>query len=231
MLSRTHSLLSSPSPIVYVLLISLQEPTSTDMLDLAPTSVLSLLLVVLILLNLIKAIGKSSLANQCWNLYSTVASKAGKAKFVELSKKRNELVQINKERKSISAQDQYAKWTKLNRNFDRVSAEVKTLVEEVSSEKATVNKVVNMAVSILTVAPVWFCRVWYRKTVLFYFPKGYLPYALEWAMALPFTVTGGLGLTVWMYALNSFLSSIIFLIGYLIEPAVIKPVKPVEKSE
>lgn len=222
--------LYSPSPILIRTQRFLKGPDSS-MFDLAPTSVLFLLLVVLILQNVISAIGKSTLSNHCWNLYSTVASRAGKAKFVELSKKRSELVQINKDRKSISAQDQYAKWTKLNRNFDRVSADIKTLVEEVSSEKATVNKAVNMALSILTVAPVWFCRVWYRKTVLFYFPKGYFPHAMEWVLALPFTVTGGVGLTVWMYALNSFLSSIIFLIGYLIEPAVKKPVKPVELSE
>lgn len=201
------------------------------MLDLSPTSVLSLLLVVLILKNFISAIGKQSLVNHCWNLYTVVASKTGKPQFVELSKKRNELVQINKERKSISAQDQYAKWTKLNRSYDKLSAEVKILADQMSAEKAAVGKVVGIAITILTVAPVWFCRVWYRKVVMFHFPSGYLPYALEWLLALPFTVTGGVGLTIWMFALNSVLSSAIFLITYLIEPSVAVPQKPVEKSE
>lgn len=195
------------------------------MLDLNSSSVLTLILVVLIAKTVITSIGKPTLLNKCWNLYSVVACRAGKPQFVELAKKRQELVQINKERKSISAQDQYAKWTKLNRSFDKLSAEVKTLADQVSTEKATVNKVVNGAVTLLTVAPIWFCRVWYRKTVLFHFPSGYFPGVMEWFLALPFTVKGGVGLTVWMFAVNSVLSSIVFLALYLVEPAVQKPDK------
>lgn len=201
------------------------------MFDLAPSSILTVVLIVLILKTFIAAIGKNTLLNQCWTVYSDLASRAGKPKFRELVKKRTELVQINKERKSISAQDQYAKWTKLNRNYDKLSAEVKDLVDQVSSEKAAVTKAVNTMVTVLTVAPIWFCRVWYRKAVLFYFPAGYLPHALEWFLALPFTVTGGVGLTIWMYAINSVLSSMVFLIGYLMEPAVAKPEKPTDKAE
>lgn len=201
------------------------------MFDLAASSVLTLIFIVLVLKTVITSIGKSTLLNQCWKVYSDLASKAGKPKFKELVKKRRELVQINMERKSISAQDQYARWTKLNRNYDKLTAEVKSLVDQVSSEKAAVTKVVNTIVTILTVAPIWFCRVWYRKVVLFYFPAGYLPHALEWFLALPFTVTGGVGLTVWMYAVNSVLNLLVFLIGYLMEPAVTKPEKPVDKVE
>lgn len=199
------------------------------MFELNPSYVLALLTVVLTLQSIISAVGKSTVLNWCWNVYSIIASKVGKPEFVELAQKRQELVHINKERKSISAQDQYAKWTKLNRSYDRASAEVKTLVSQVSTEKANVNKAVGMAITILTVVPVWTCRIWYRKTVLFYLPGGYMPHPLEWLLAFPFTVVGGIGIPVWMFAVNSLFRTISFLIGYMLEPAVPKPQKPMDK--
>ncbi|RKP29256.1 Golgi to ER traffic protein 1 [Metschnikowia bicuspidata] len=200
------------------------------MLDLTPTSVLLLLLVTIAVQTAVTAIGKSALLNQIWSVYFYIASSAGKPKFVEHTRKRAELVQINQERKSISAQDQYARWTKLNRSFDRLSSEIKELSSLVSSEKASVEKAVNTAVLVCTTAPIWLCRIWFRKTVVFYFPPGYLPHAVEWFLSFPFTVTGGVGVSLWIWCVNSALNSIVFLLLYLIEPVVPRPQKETENA-
>ncbi|GEQ70068.1 hypothetical protein JCM33374_g3744 [Metschnikowia sp. JCM 33374] len=197
--------------------------------DLSPATILALIFTVLFTKHTVGAIGKTNIVDFVWNAYTWFASKTGHPKLAKLAEKRKELVQINRERKSISAQDQYARWTKLNRAFDKVSTEIGALSEQVSSEKATVSKLVGLAITITTTAPIWFSRFWYRKVVLLYFPAGVLPYPVEWVLALPFTATGGLGLTVWMFAVNSVLSSAIFLVNYMLEPAVEKP-EPVSDS-
>ncbi|OBA24128.1 hypothetical protein METBIDRAFT_36510 [Metschnikowia bicuspidata var. bicuspidata NRRL YB-4993] len=192
-------------------------------LDLLPTTILAFIFTVLLAKHVVSAIGKSTLVENAWSIYTWLASRMGHPKFKLLAAKRQELVKVNRERKAISAQDQYARWTKLNRTFDKLSGEISALTEEVSAEKASVGKVVNLTITVFTTAPIWFSRYWYRKVVLLYFPAGVFPYPVEWFLALPFTVTGGLGLTVWMFAVNSVLSSLTFLVKYALEPAVEKP--------
>lgn len=200
-----------------------------SMLDLKPSSILVFVFAVLLLKTVVNTIGKVNIENYAWNIYTGFASKSGHPQFVELRNKRAELVEINKQRKAISAQDQYAKWTKLNRQFDKVNGEVAALTEAVSSEKLRFTKTIGVLISLGTAAPVWFSRVWYRKAILFYFPPGVLPHYLEWVLALPFITTGGVGLTIWMMAVNSVLASLAQIILFYILPAVEQPTKPEQK--
>ncbi|SGZ48402.1 CIC11C00000003693 [Sungouiella intermedia] len=199
------------------------------MFDLQSSTILIAIFLVLVTKHIVNLIGKSNIQNQAWNVYTQVASKAGHPKFAELSAKRKQLLEINKERKSISAQDQYAKWTKLNRQFDTVSAEVKALGDQMSVEKALFSKYVGYAITAVTTAPIWFSRYKYRKNVLFYFPPGVLPSKVEWFLALPFMKSGAVGLTIWMFAVNSVLSSVESLVRFILMPRVEKPVRPPPK--
>lgn len=201
------------------------------MFNLQPASIVVVIFVVLLLKYTVKMLGKDSIQNKAWHLYTIGASGIGHSKFTALAEKRSQLVEINRQRKAISAQDEYAKWTKLNRQFDKLNAEVASLAEQTSSEKALVGKAVNLALMLSTTAPIWFARFWYRKTVLFYFPPGAFPHYVEWGLALPFIATGGVGLTVWMYALNSILGSIEFLVNFYLEKPVAKPKEPATKVE
>lgn len=197
------------------------------MLDLKPSSILVFVFVALLLKTIVNAIGKAKIESYVWNLYINVASKS---EFVELKQKREQLIEINKQRKSISAQDEYAKWTKLNRQFDKVNSEVAALTEAVSSEKLKLTKAIGVAISLCTAAPIWFSRVWYRKAILFYFPQGVLPHYLEWVLALPFITTGGVGLTIWMMAVNWVLGGIAQIVLFYLSPLVPKPVAQPESN-
>lgn len=195
-----------------------------EFLDFLAPTLLVLVVVVLLLRQIVSAVGKTKLADQVWNFYTAMASKAGHSKFGEISQLKSQLRAINAERRSISSQDEYARWTKLNRQFDKLTTEVDTLVEQTATERSQLVATVNLAITIFTVAPVWLLRLWYRKTVFFYFPKDALPHSVEWVLAFPFTLTGGVGLTVWMFAVGLVLSAISFAVSFLME-------KPVEKPE
>ncbi|CUM51024.1 Golgi to ER traffic protein 1 [Debaryomyces fabryi] len=201
------------------------------MFDISPSNLLISVLVVLFAKQLINAIGKATLENIGWSAYCKVAPKLGDSKFIELDQKRSELAKVSKEKKSISAQDQYARWTKLNRQSDKLTVDINKLKEETSSSRSYINKYIGYAILVTTTLPIWFFRVWFRKAVLFYFPTGVLPYHVEWFLALPFITTGGVGLTIWMTAVNNVISSVIFLIKFPFEKEVPYPSQEVEKEK
>lgn len=202
------------------------------MLDLHPYSLLVSVFVVLVIKTIVAQIGKSTLQEYGWLLYVLVGTKFGLNKsFVTFSSKKAELHTLNKQKRAISAQDEYAKWTKLNRQADKLTAELKELEDTIAINKSVVNKAVSTAILVATTLPVWFFRVWFRKSVLFYLPPGVFPYYIEWCLALPFIQIGGIGLTIWMTSVNSVLGALAFLVGFLREDKVEKPQPPATKIE
>lgn len=182
--------------------------------------------IILLIQNTITAVGKASIESLVWILYCRIAPKFGHSKLTVMSEKANELRKIVAERRAISAQDNYAKWTKLNRQHDKLVAEIDQLQKDVDLDKAKVNTFTGYLIAVVTSIPIWFFRVWYRKAVLYYFPPSVLPRALEWCLALPFTVTGGVSLTIWMMAAGTVASSLVFLVTFPFEKKVDKPTLP-----
>ncbi|CAK7902778.1 golgi to ER traffic protein 1 [[Candida] anglica] len=194
------------------------------MLDLHPYTLLVVVFTVLCVKQFVSYVGKPKIQSFVWQGYTKyVAPKLGNSKLVEISKKRTQLKDVLRQRNAISAQDEYAKWTKLNRQHDKIEAEITEMSKSLGSEEAQVNKLVGYAITAIVTLPLWFFRVWFRKSVLFYLPPGALPYPVEWVLALPFVVTGGIGLTIWMFAVNNVLSSLIFLLTFPFEARVPKP--------
>lgn len=176
---------------------------------------------------IVSTVGKLTLHNLAWLLYV----KAAKGPHFALHDKKQELASVNKEKKAISAQDEYAKWTKLNRKADKLSTEITQLQLEVTAERAKVNKLIDWIFTLLITIPIWYFRLFYRKSLLFYLPAGVLPYPLEWALALPFGVTGAVGMSVWMFAVNQVASSVIFLVSFTLKPLVPLPQRKVQEVE
>lgn len=199
------------------------------MLDLHPATLLVTIVVVLVTTHLVKAIGKQTLQDKAWDVYVYAAPRLGHAKFAHLAEKRRALVDTKREMKSISAQDEYARWTKLNRLAEKLGAEITTLTEELLVEKTLVSRFAGLVVTALTTLPIWVARLWFRKSRLFYLPNGVLPYYVEWVLAIPFFPVGAVGLTIWMMAVNSVLNSLTFVIRYALEEAPEKP-KPEKAS-
>lgn len=196
------------------------------MLDFHPYTLVIVVAAVVIIKNLLGVVGKTTVQDYCWKLYLKLAPILGHSKLGELTQKQHELAAIHRERKSISAQDEYAKWTKLNRQHDKLTAEILLLTEVISGDKVAITKLVGIILTVTTTLPIWFFRLFFRKSVLFYLPTGVLPYYLEWFLAVPFFPVGSVGLTIWMMALNNVFSSLAFLLSFPFETVVPKPEKP-----
>lgn len=83
-------------------------------------------------------------------------------------KKLNELIKesrtIELERNKISAQDHYAKWTKLNRKLDKLNDEIKLLSKDIQSNQSTQVSKISSIFLFLEKIPLYFIKFWYSRT-------------------------------------------------------------------
>ncbi|RLV93604.1 Golgi to ER traffic protein 1 [Spathaspora sp. JA1] len=199
-------------------------------LDIDPYTVLLSVFIIVLAQQIIKQIGKSTIQEFIWLSYIHYGTKLNlSSQFAQLSQAKEQLHQINKEKRAISAQDEYAKWTKLNRRCDKLTEEISSMTDQISQSKATVDKLTGLLITVATTIPLWFFRIFSRKTHLFYFSSGVFPWYIERALSLPFLPAGAVGLTIWMYAVNSVISNFLFLVSFIFAETKVKPVKPEKK--
>lgn len=196
------------------------------MLELAPYTLLVLVSVILSFELVILLVGKTKIQDLIWNAYSICAQhlQLGES-FREYASTRAELKLVNLEKKLISAQDQYAKWTRLQRKADALLSKLKQYEAHISSYKGQVLRVVSVAITCTTTVPIWFFRFWFRKLEIMFLPAGVFPKPVEWLLALPFMQTGTVGLMVWIFAVKSVLESMILIVEF-IRDAESAPAKP-----
>ncbi|KAI5951965.1 GET1 [Candida jiufengensis] len=195
-------------------------------IDIDPYKVIIITFIILFIQKLITNIGQKTIESHISNFYFTKISSNNS--FKEYNLKQQELTKLIKQQKSISAQDEYAKWTKINRSIDKLKQELVKLNEINSESKASIVNIVKLSITVITTLPIWFLRIFCRNNQLFYLRIGILPNYLEWVLALPFFKTGIIGLTCWMFCVNYVLDNLIFLIKFPFEPTVAKPVEPVK---
>ncbi|EGW33584.1 coiled-coil membrane protein [Spathaspora passalidarum NRRL Y-27907] len=199
-------------------------------LDIDPYTVVVSVFVILLTQQIIKQIGKSTIQEFLWLGYIHYGTKLNfSSQFTQLAQAKEQLHQLNKEKRTISAQDEYAKWTKLNRKCDKLTADIASLTEDISQSRASIDKLTGRLIMLSTTLPLWFFRIFSRKTHLFYFSSGIFPWYIERVLSLPFLPAGAVGLTIWMYAVNSVLSNVLFLISFAFAGKKVKPAKPEKK--
>lgn len=194
----------------------------TMFLDLHPYTILVSIFIILLVKQIVGRIGKSTIQEFVWLLYLKISPNQA---IKDYNTKKVELHEINKQKRSISAQDEYAKWTKLNRQADKLTSEIQKLNEEIRQLKASIDKLANVFLMVLTTLPIWVAMIFFRKTHLFYLRSGIFPRYIEWVLALPFFPSGAVGLTVWMFAANSVIHNVISLVSFAFEKRVEKPVR------
>lgn len=152
---------------------------------------------------------------------------------------------------SISAQDQYATWTKNRRQLDKLKVESDKLKEQIKQFNANCNKFFKMGKLGLITVPFLIFKIWKGKHIIYNLPSNNMwPILINgiWNQGFLYVVltplnylrTGsfnkvdqveiGVSLGIWCWALNSVLSNIEFIINKLyLQPEMTKPI-PNKKS-
>lgn len=145
-----------------------------------------------------------------WIASKFLGDKNSIKKLSVLSKERR---QIELERNSISAQDQYAKWTKLNRKLNKLNDEITGLSEKISSEQSKHINTISRLIMIVQNAPMYFVKFWYARTPVLLFiqntPYSWkIPFPLSYLMRMPMGQRNSVSALFWCMAVEGVLSVI-----------------------
>ncbi|KAG8896069.1 GET complex subunit get1 [Tulasnella sp. 417] len=147
--------------------------------------ILTIFLLVL-LTQAISWIGQSVLLDLAYALYQRLFNGA---KVAQQRSLKTSILNTKKELLETSAQDQFAKWAKLRRKIDKELAELEKLNSELGSAKTAFSLKFHTAIWILTTGAQMVLGWWYRKTPVFYLPKGWFG-PFTWWLSLPFAPAG-----------------------------------------
>lgn len=191
------------------------------------SNILIILTIISFFKHFINTIGKSKLQKIGWLLYLKFGPVLGLNKSLDvLLQKLKELKTVNKEKKMISPQDEYSKWTKLNRKSEKLVLEIKKLEQVLGGSKNHAKNLMSFLIIFFLTVPHWYFKIFYRSMVLFYLPKNTLPYFIQFIFALPFTKIGAISLGIWITALDN----VIYSLFYIISIFFIKPESILEKK-
>ncbi|KIO20314.1 hypothetical protein M407DRAFT_245854 [Tulasnella calospora MUT 4182] len=157
--------------------------------------ILTIFLLVL-LTQAISWIGKSVLLDLVYALYQRLFNGA---KVAQQRSLKTSILNTKKELLETSAQDQFAKWAKLRRKIDKELADLEKLNSELGSAKTAFSIKFNTAIWILTTGAQMVLGWWYRKTPVFYLPKGWFG-PFTWWLSLPFAPAGSVSCGTWQMA-------------------------------
>lgn len=71
---------------------------------------------------------------------------------------------VELERNQVSAQDQYARWTKLNRRLDKLNGDAKRASQQLQAAQQSHAGVLSTLLLLVEKAPVYVLRSWYART-------------------------------------------------------------------
>ncbi|SCU93720.1 LADA_0G04566g1_1 [Lachancea dasiensis] len=107
-------------------------------------------------------------------------SKPAALKLQDIARRRHSLQQ---QQRSISAQDEYAKWTKLNRQIAQLDGQLGVAQAELKQTRQAGEKALSRLRLVVLTAPLLLLRFWKGKVSVFSLPQGMFPRAVETIMS------------------------------------------------
>ncbi|KAI9789689.1 MAG: GET complex subunit get1 [Peltula sp. TS41687] len=171
----------------------------------------SLLLVVFILqtiITLISTIGSSTLNSALWTLYNRLPTSTSKA-VRDQKKVQREYLRVRREMNSTSSQDEFAKWAKLRRQHDKLLEQLEKSSAALATSKSSFDSAVTSLRWTGTNGFRWLLQFWFTKEAMFWIPKGWLPYYVEWVLSFPKAPVGAVSIQIWWIACVSVIQFVI----------------------
>ncbi|SJM87746.1 probable Golgi to ER traffic protein 1 [Zygosaccharomyces bailii] len=158
-------------------------------------------------------------------------------------------VNLQEENRSLSAQDNYARWTKNNRKLSELDKQLAKLREELQMSTASSRKFFSNAKLLGLTVPFWIVKIWKRGHIVYSLPRADLfPKIVNgvWARGWLYLVLAplnflrkgsfvtadyvnvGVSLGIWIWALQKTVNTVEFLVQQLLLNDVVPP--PKEKS-
>ncbi|MDF2700524.1 MAG: uncharacterized protein K0Q49_2083 [Haloplasmataceae bacterium] len=140
-----------------------------------------------------------------WIVNYTSNDKDTLFKLDHLSKERRS---IESERNKLSAQDNYAKWTKLNRKLDNLNNEITELSNKVKSTQTTQLNTIKSIIMFFQKVPIYFIRFWYSRTPVIILYTFSLPFPFSKILSMPWGKNNTVSAFFWCLAIETVLNTI-----------------------
>ncbi|KAF2260084.1 CHD5-domain-containing protein [Lojkania enalia] len=171
----------------------------------------SLLIVVFVLqlaLHLINTIGANTINELLWILYNRFPTPTS-ASAQQATTLKREVIRLKRELGGVSAQDDFAKWAKLRRQYDKAVGEFKKIDSALRGHRnsffSTLSTIRWLFTNGLRIA----LQFWYSKQPMFWIPEGWVPGYVEWVLSFPRAPKGSVSINIWDIAC----ASIVKLVG------------------
>ncbi|KAJ3272208.1 GET complex subunit get1 [Terramyces sp. JEL0728] len=126
------------------------------------------------------------------------------ASTIQIQKLKSELLATRQELLLTSAQDNFAKWAKLKRKFDKLTIEYDECAKLIASKRAVTETFVSWGLpGILWAFQILLLVIW-RAEAVFYIPEQWFGPITNW-LKFPFAPEGSVGVFYWWSALKSVL--------------------------
>ncbi|KAK3626553.1 GET complex subunit get1 [Elasticomyces elasticus] len=165
----------------------------------------SVLLTVFLLqlaIHLVNTFGAQAVNELLWNLYTRLPTPQSKDTD-ESSRLRKEVARLHREMKSISAQDDFAKWARVRREHDKAKDKYDKQSASLTSFRTTFDRLITAARWLGTQGLQFFCNFYYSKQAMFWLPQGWVPYHVEWVLSFPKAQMGAVSINIWSMACAS----------------------------
>lgn len=98
---------------------------------------------------------------------------------------------------ATSAQDAFAKWAKLRRQHDKAKEKYDTLSRSQQSTRTNFDRIVTALRWLSTQGLNFLTNFWFSKQPMFWVPRGWVPYPVEWVLSFPRAPVGSVSVNIW----------------------------------
>ncbi|KAH6656759.1 CHD5-like protein-domain-containing protein [Truncatella angustata] len=163
-----------------------------------PTLLLVVFLVELAV-HLFNTIGAASINNLLWTLYLMLPTETSKT-AIKRRDVQSEYLRIRRDLNATSSQDQFAKWAKLRRQHDKLQEQLEKMKSSHDATKTKFDSTVGAVRWSLTRGLKMALPFWYSKQAMFWLPKHWFPYYVEWILSFPRAPLGSVSIVSWQMA-------------------------------
>lgn len=159
----------------------------------------------ILLSKVISAIGKGAIAETGWELYSQYSRSA---KFREIQELKRKAIDLNTKRSNTSSKDEFAKWAKLDRDYQKTKNRIESLNGKLAKERLTVQNMIKGILFMVTFVPKIYMRIKYRKVAVFWLPSS-IPYYIMWILSFSSAPLGSVSVSSWLFIADWAISAFI----------------------
>ncbi|KAJ2003747.1 GET complex subunit get1 [Coemansia sp. RSA 2322] len=164
-------------------------------------------------------VGFGTVASVLWDTYCRAV---GNQKALERMTLKDSIVILRRDLRAVSSVDEFAKWAKMRRKLDALTARFESVSSELAIERTAFELYANLVLRAAVYGLRAVINVYNYRTPVFYVPANWF-YPVLWFLSLPAAPMGSVSVTVWSFACNRVCKRSAVIFGRVLKPVAIAP--------